>query len=264
VDFVLVSKTGGGNIESATYVHKSRPDGYTIGWASLPGAFFTQKVVDVYFDLLKTSWIAGVGPVLDALLVRADSPVKTMDDLKALSEQQQLKHCNCGIGTTSDVLNAIIMARAGITNYVDIPYSGTATAVTGLLRGDGDFFSCSHLGLPEDYVKKGDLRAITTLTAERTKLYPDVPSTGELGLGPLPEKIRGIFAAPGTPEEIRKILEDAFLKAVQDPDLKAWGEETGRPTDLMPGADVLASIKAAEEAFKEFEDIIKEHLAPVK
>ncbi len=167
---------------------------------------------------------------------------------------------NLGYGTTGDLKNTIAMAKAGIT-YVDIPYEGTAPAIVGLLRGDGDFM-ITVVAVADDYVQKGDLRPILTFTEERLPLYPDVESLGELDLLPNPAHTRALMTAAGTPEEIRQMVEDAFVKASQDPEFRAWAEKSGHTEmlDLILGKDVLGGLEGSEAIFNEFKDVMLPHL----
>ena len=79
---------GGGSMISANYLYSvAKPDGLTIGQTSA-SLYFQQFIgrPEVQFDWRKFSWIGSAGQVESLLMMRADAPYKSMEDLRAAGE----------------------------------------------------------------------------------------------------------------------------------------------------------------------------------
>jgi tripartite-type tricarboxylate transporter receptor subunit TctC len=53
---------------------------------------------------------------------------------------------------------------------------------------------------------------------------------------------RILAAPPGTPDNVRRILSDAIMKAMQDPEAQAWAQKVRRPFDPMDTDEVTAYL----------------------
>jgi tripartite-type tricarboxylate transporter receptor subunit TctC len=88
----------GGGGKGIGQLYRARPDGYTIGAVDLPGSFILQeKQSGAGFDLNRITWLCAMGlPEYFCLAVGANSPLKTLDDLKALSRTRAVKFTSSG------------------------------------------------------------------------------------------------------------------------------------------------------------------------
>ena len=116
------------------------------------------------------------------------------------------------------------------------------------------------------FVQSGDIRVLASLEPQRISTLPDVPTARELNLPNIPDleaigtTTSGFAAPPGTPPERVKLLEEATLAAIADPDFQAWGRQTGMiPTELaaMPGADYAAAKKTEYSVWRKYEEAAK-------
>ena len=108
-------------------------------------------------------------------------------------------------------------------------YRGGAPMMADLITGRVDF-SWPTLSTSRAYLADGKLRALALDADARWDRLPDVPTLDELGFGK--EKVASWFAlaAPaGTPPAIVSKLNELFIKASQDPELKRRLEENGTP-----------------------------------
>ena len=259
VNVIVENKPGGGGKVGYTYVYRSRPDGHTFCFCSIPGAVATQMVTDVAYDLSKVNWIGTVAQETHAIFVKADSKINSFDDLLALGKERKLKACLSMIGDTSHLQLIILAAKTGLNFDGIAGYGGSKAAMVGMMRGDGDFISLPQAGFAEEYTKTGEIKPIFGMTGGSSPLYPGIGYAEQLGFS-LPMWSRSLFAPPGTPDDRVKVLADAFDKACKDTELQAWATKAGRPIQWIGSADTTKQIKDALTAFTEYRDILKKHV----
>ncbi|HET9548780.1 MAG TPA: tripartite tricarboxylate transporter substrate-binding protein, partial [Candidatus Binatia bacterium] len=104
--FIVQNMPGAGSVVAANYVYSvAKPDGLTIGFPS-SGLYLDQIVgrPEVKFDLRKFAWIGS--PVTEPMILymRADSPYKSIADIKNAKEPPKC-------GSTGTVSTDFILAR---------------------------------------------------------------------------------------------------------------------------------------------------------
>jgi tripartite-type tricarboxylate transporter receptor subunit TctC len=108
------------------------------------------------------------------------------------------------------------------------------------------------------YIEAGDIRAL--LTTEDPSDYPGVPTAKGIGLADL----NGLFihrlvaAPPGLPDPVRKVLSDAFTKAMADPELQAAAKKANRPFAPLDGAQAEAAVNQQLKLYLRFKDDLKD------
>jgi tripartite-type tricarboxylate transporter receptor subunit TctC len=87
-------------------------------------------------------------------------------------------------------------------------------------------------------VQSGEARGLAVTDDQRSKFLPDVPTTKELGYGTvISSSTRGVAAPKGTPADICKIVETAFLKAINSDEMKQKMDAVGLALKPMVGAE---------------------------
>ena len=133
-----------------------------------------------------------------------------------------------------------------------IPFGGTGSAVPALLGGHVTaLMSYSTMAVQH----KERFRALAIASEERMDVIPDVPTFKELGYDIVEGAYRGVAAPPGTPDEIVKILADAFDKVMKDPEVKKKMDPNAFKTEFMGPEASLALVK---KKMVEYEQIMKE------
>jgi tripartite-type tricarboxylate transporter receptor subunit TctC len=252
VDFIYMNLDAAGGVESLTKLYNAKPDGYTIGYVKVPGSIVSQMTLDfAKYDCEKIAYIGNITTDHDALVVKKDSPINSLKDLKA---KGTVKFSTTGVGATSWVNTVVMTKEVGITpRYVH--YTNTADAMLSVIRGDTDallvpFFSTLQ------YASSGDVKLILLNAASRAKQVPDVPTIAEEGYPGLSDALsasRLIGCPPNTPLEVMNVLEDAFWKAVNDPELLAALEKAGFPImEPCKGADAKTLVQACMGVFEKY------------
>ena len=242
---IVENKAGAATQIGTAAVVKAAPDGYTLlmGTANLATnvALFAKLPYDASTELAPVSLVTKV-PVY--LFVNADSPVKSVKDLVALSKSTAdgLSYATAGAGSVPHLAGEVFRATSG-ANIVHIPYKGSSEAVTALL-GHQVKLSFDNLPPMNSYLKAGKVRALAVTTAERSTLLPDVPTMNELGYPIDAYSWWGVLAPAGTPAPIIGQLNGAIDEALKPAEMRERFAQQGiEPIGSSP-AEFSAHIRS--------------------
>lgn len=211
VPVVGVNKTGAAGSVAMTYLKKSRPDGYTIGYVPVE---LTMVNALGYADIKPTDYeLLGRAIVIPAAVtVRKDAPWDTIDELIDYAKKNPgaIKVGNSGTGSIWHIAASAFEDEAGI-EFNHVPFNGAAPAVASLLGGHIDMVTVSPSEVKSG-VDSGDLKVLGVMGTERSDLIPDVKTFKELGYD-VNVVAWGGFAAPkNLPGNVKEVL----VKAVKD------------------------------------------------
>jgi tripartite-type tricarboxylate transporter receptor subunit TctC len=202
---VVENKGGASGMLGNEYVAKSPPDGYTLTVGTL-GPFAVNQTL---YEKVPYDNIGDFAPVTltgissHILVAHPSVPVQNVSELiaQAKAKPGQLTFASSGTGNATHLTFELFKARAGI-DIVHVPYKGGGPAMADLLGGQV-LFSFASMASAVQFVRAGRLRAIAVSGAERSALFPDVPTVAESGLpGFASEDWQGILAPAKTPAEI--------------------------------------------------------------
>jgi len=212
---VVENRPGAGGVVASQALVASPADGYTLivvasGHPTNP--FLYPKIpYDTFRDFTPISLLASSPNIL---LVRADSPFKTLADMiaQARAKPGSLSFGHAGIGTSTHLAGELLKKLAGI-DLNAIPYKGGALAMNDLLGGQ---ILLSFNNGPESIgqLQAGTVRALAVTTAARTPLLPDVPSMSETVPGYDTEVWFGLLGPGGMPAELVAKLSRDFVAAL--------------------------------------------------
>lgn len=236
----VVNKGGAGGQLGFTEIARARPDGYTLGFLNLPGlnTIILDPERKAAFNI--DSFIPIVNQVLDPGLiwVKGDSPYKTLADLVDAAKKAPNKISACTTGILSDDHLAILMVQeVAKCEFRIVHFDGGAQQLTGVLGGHVDC-AFDNVGGVFKRVLSGEIRGLAVTDVERSKFLPDVPCTKELGMATvISSSTRGVGAPKGTPADVIKVVETAFLKAINSPEMKQKMDAVGLALKPMAGAE---------------------------
>ena len=220
---VAENRPGAGGVVASEAIAKAAPDGYTliivaIGHALNPH-LYAKLPYDSFNDFTPISLI-GTSP--NMLLVRADSPIKTLADLLAAARERpgQIAYGHAGNGTSSHLAGELLkyMAKIDIT---PIPYKGGAPALTDLIGGH---IPMTFNNIPESIaqVTAGTVRPLGVTTAIRSPVLPNVPTIAESGLPGFDTGVWwGLLGPGGLAADIKAKLAKDCIDAVNTATVKA-------------------------------------------
>jgi tripartite-type tricarboxylate transporter receptor subunit TctC len=106
-----------------------------------------------------------------------------------------------------------------------IPFEGGSEAVADVMGGHSMAGQTNPGNVKGQYEGK-KLKILGVTTDKRLESLPNVPTFKELGWDYEAYHWRGIIAKKGIPDDVVKILEDALLKAVKDPQFQDYLKRT--------------------------------------
>jgi tripartite-type tricarboxylate transporter receptor subunit TctC len=220
---IVDNKAGGGGNIGTDAIAKAKPDGYTIGMGNFAPlavnhAMFKKMPFDPFNDITPIMLIER-GPLV--LMVKADSPYKTVKDIVAAAKAKpgKLSYASGGLGGTHHLSGALFEFSAGI-DMIHAPYKSGSAAATDLMGGQVDMmFEQMYAAMPS--IQGGKARPIAVTSRTRSTLLPNVPTMAESGF-PDVEVLnwQGVIGPKGLPADIVKTLNEAANKALTDATLR--------------------------------------------
>jgi tripartite-type tricarboxylate transporter receptor subunit TctC len=238
---IIENRPGAGGVIASQALVKSPPDGYTLilvaaGHALNP--YFYAKMPYGFDDFTPISLI-GSSP--NMLLVKADSPFKTLADMlaEARANPGKLSYGHAGNGTSPHLAGELLKALTKV-DIAAVPYKGGAPSLADLMGGH---IPMTFNNIPESIaqIRAGTVRPLGVTTAARSSLLPDVPSIGESVPGYDTGVWWGVLAPAGLPAAIRDKLAKDVADVLKAPAVK------NRLTDL--GAAPIGSSPSEFGAF---------------
>jgi tripartite-type tricarboxylate transporter receptor subunit TctC len=249
---VAENKPGAGGIVGVDYVAHSAPDGYNM--AVMDPAVVVNPILqktmpyDIFKDIVPLS-ITSSSP--EVLVVAPQLGIKTYAELVAYGKANpgKLNYASAGVGTTPHLAAELWKSRTGI-DAVHVPYKGIGASYTDMMSNKVQLAFSSIAGaLP--FTGDGRVIPLATTGAQRSAVYPDLPTVAEAGLSGYDVDLwLGLFGTAGTPPAVLEKLNAAIAKALQDNELKASFAKFGLTPRGMSLADSAAFTKSEYERWK--------------
>ena len=256
---IVDNMPGAGGLLSANYMYRvAKPDGLTIGFPS-SGLYLDQIVgrAEVKFDLRKFAWIGS--PVSEPMILymRADSPYKSIADIKNSKEPPKC-------GSTGTVSTDFILARMledtlpPLKINTVLGYPGGSEIDIAVEKGEvvcRGMTASPYFGREPflSWQKRNFVRVLLYTGAKRDERIPDVPTIAEIfDKEKVPENSRRvaqvilaaesfgrpIIGTPGIPADRVQLLRQAFDQSMKDPELLAETKKQLMDVDPTPGANL--------------------------
>jgi len=211
---VVENKPGAGGSIGTTLILTKPPDGYTIGDTSTMTQIVSYFTGTLNFHPVNdcTHIIRAAG-MLYGLTVRADSPLKTLQDFIDYSKAnpQKISLGVPGLTTAPRLAMEELSSLCGNLKWSLIPLKGEADTNASLLGGHVDAIANSGWA---PLVDAGKFRVLALFSAKRIPRFPQVPTLKESGYNVVWEAPVGFFGPKGIPEPIVKKLHDALRKGM--------------------------------------------------
>jgi tripartite-type tricarboxylate transporter receptor subunit TctC len=226
---IIENKPGAGGMVGATYVAKSKPDGYTF-LVSSNGLVTTTLVRNDQQhkdeDLVPVSLLT-IAP--SVIITNNNNPASNLKEfitnLKA-SKDNRVVFATPGVGTTPHFVSGLLKIAADV-DIEPIPYKSGNDTVTALIGGQVQLASESTQVVTSK-IKAGMVKALAVTYDQRSSSLPDVPTTKELGYPSIfMTHFVGMMAPAGTPTDILEKMNQANQKALQSPEVRAIFNNAG-------------------------------------
>ena len=243
---VVDNKAGASGMMAAQAAARSAADGYTVLiTTNTTHAANEHLYKKLPYDPVKDFVpVTGLGKGGQVLVVKAESPYKTVADLVAKAKKDPGK-LTFGSGSSSSRVAGEMFKQLTHTDILHVPYKSNPNALTDLLGGQIDFMiTDTATGVP--HIKGGKLRALGVSTTRRIPMLPEVPTIDEAG-------VKGYdmgywFAAyvpAGTPAPVVSRLRELLVSGTKSAAARSFYEGTGSDA-WTTTPEELAKFQVAE------------------
>jgi tripartite-type tricarboxylate transporter receptor subunit TctC len=238
----VLNRPGANTNVGTLAVVRAKPDGYTLGIASVGLAanpsLYKRLAFDPQADLEPIALIANAPTVL---VVPPELPVKTLPEFIAYAKARpgDLNYASYGMGSGPHLATELFQAKTGV-KMVHVPYGGGGPAALGAMTNQVQALFSSVLPVL-GMITGTKLKPIAIASERRSALLPDVPTFAESGLDYRTGTWFGMLAPAKTPEAIIDQLHKTSVDILQDPGVRAKVAEQG--------AEVVASSPAEFRTF---------------
>ena len=235
---IVENKPGAGSTIAASFVAKSKPDGYTIlfGQAANLGiapAMMSTLNYDPIKDFAPITRLAAAPLLVVGPTTLAAANMKEVITL-AKANPNKLSFGSPGTGTLGHLAGEMFVSQAKI-KAVHVPYKGQSAAITDIIGNRVELYF-STIAVISPHVESGRIKAFAITSKERSPSFPDVPTVAESGLpGYEAENWYALLAPAGTPPAIVDRLNRELKKILSSPDfVKEIAKEGGRTVGDSP------------------------------
>ena len=256
---IVQNMPGAGHVVAVNYLYtNAKPDGLTIIGSVIPSLYLNQLIgrSEIQFDWSKFSWIGSPARGASQMYMRADSPYKTIEDVRTAKEPPK---CGAtGVTGPDSYLPKLMQETVGAKFNIVTGYPGGTDIDLGVERGEVQCraFTIEAFFGREPYHtwrKNGFVHHLFQTSKKRDARLPQTPTIFELmdqyktsqsgrglatvllgadGMG------RPMFAPPGLPADRLKILRDAYEKTMNDEPFRAEVKRRNYEFDPVDGEDL--------------------------
>lgn len=270
---VAENMEGAGGLKAVQYLYSVAPkDGTVIGTIGRGLPF--EPIIGVNtvgFDPVQFTWLGSMNREVSLALSWHTAKVQTFDDLK----KYELLIPGTGAGADSQIIPVAINHLAGTKFKIIAGYSDTYQASLALERGELDgigYWAWSSImaGHP-DWVRDKKINLLFETGIGPLPAAPDVPQIRQLVADPVDRQAldfllareiigRPFVAPPGLQPERARVLREAFMATMHDPEFLKDAQNARLDTDAVNGEEVDALLRKAAGAPKEVIDRVKQSL----
>jgi tripartite-type tricarboxylate transporter receptor subunit TctC len=267
---IVQNMPGANSITAANHVYSvAKPDGLTIGTfnRNLVLAQLTG-VSGVKFDLRKFAWLGSAASETTILTIRSDLPYKTFDELKKSGKTVVIGATGPGANTYDFPL--LLKEFLGIDFKIVSGYSSSSDIMLAIERKEVDGRAGSYTSL-RPFIDRDLVRPLIRARAVEPgieqlpvdeNLAPNPRAKAIMALRSAPEVIgRPYVMGPGTPDDVLRVMRDAFAKAIKDPELMAEAKKAKMELEHISGEETL---KIVNEVLTQPKDIVEEFRKYIK
>jgi len=224
---IVENKAGAGGLIGTDYVSKQAADGYCllVSHASVH-IYATATRNTMPFDPVGDfSHLAMLVEAPMVILVRAQSPYKTLAQYLEAAKSKPVRYGTSGIGSANHLYGELLKIEGPAPEHDHVPYQGSAPAMQDLLSGQIDsLFDPITTNVAQ--LKAGSLRALVVSTPQRLPALPNIPTFAEAGFPSMTgSQWLGLSAPKNLPAPIAQKLTSLMPEILAKPDIMARLEE---------------------------------------
>ncbi len=280
-EIIVQNMTGAGSVIVTNHVYNvAKPDGLTLVMP-LNGVYIDQFVgrKEVQFDMRKFRFIGS--PVTESIIfyMRADAPYKSIADI--IKAKEPPKCGGSGTASSDYILSKVLEETVGAKFNTVLGYAGGTEIDLAVEKNEvvcRAHSMSAHFGREpfDTWHKRGFDRHLVQTSRKKDPRAADAPTLDELfDQYKVPANSRRLaqvllaagdfgrpmMVTPGTPADRVKILRDAYVKTLSDPDVLEEAKKGRMDVDPATGEELEALVKEIFDSPPEVVERVKKILA---
>jgi tripartite-type tricarboxylate transporter receptor subunit TctC len=263
-EFIVQNMPGAGHVVAVNHLFSvAKPDGLTLIGSVIPSLYLNQLLgrKEIQFDWSRFTWIGSPARGDSQMYMRADTPYKTIEEVRTAKEPPK---CGAtGVTGPDSFLPKLLQETVGAKFNIVTGYPGGSDIDLGVERGEIQCraFTIEAFFGREPYHtwrKKGFVRHLFQTGAKRDARLPDTPTIAEImdqyktaESGRRLAKVllsagdmgRPMFGPPGMPADRLKMLREAYVKTMKDPQFQEEVKKRNYEFDPVSGEDLESMAK---------------------
>lgn len=255
---IVDNKPGAAGAVGATFVAKSKADGYTLfGGTISTHAINASLYKNLTYDPVKDfEPVALIAMLPNVLIINPNLGVNSVAELVALLKRDPSKRyfASSGAGTSTHLAGEMFAELIGVP-LSHVPYKGTPPALLDVSSGQVPFMF-DQMTAAVSLAQAGKLKLLAVTTPKRMALAPTLPTMMESGIKNFQmASWQAVYAPKGTPQPIVQRLNAEILKILKMPDVMTKLTDQLGMEIVGSSPDELASFMKSE--ISRWADLVK-------
>ncbi|HSR12892.1 MAG TPA: tripartite tricarboxylate transporter substrate binding protein [Thermodesulfobacteriota bacterium] len=244
--FLIQNKPGASGAIGLKYFLSQKPDGYTVLVSPI-----SDNLAAPYFNAMEPfnvkdfSFVGGYMLQERILFTNVDKPYKTFEEFIEYAKKHpgEISAGSAGIQWPLEVIKSIAAKNGLAMKYV--MFKSGAEASTAVMGRHVDVAETGNGAPAFQAAREGKLNYLVNLGSQEVPFFPQCRNLKQLGY-PFTTSIEyGIALRAGTPEDIRKKLQDTLAKTLAIPEIKEKLEAMGMPPRFLDGQKFESTVSEA-------------------
>ncbi len=241
---VIDNRVAAGGSVAGDVVVSAPPDGYTLASMANGTVAIAPHILNLRYNVgrdLAPVALIGNSPLV--LMVNPAVPANTVKELIDLARAKPgaINFGSSQQGSTAHLSAELFKMMAGI-NITHVPYKGASQALVGLVSGEVQMF-ISGLSSNFPAIKAGQVRALGITSPKRLAVMPELPAIAETLPGYEAESWYVVLTRAGTPRAVINKLNEASVKVIENPQVKAKLAGIGIDPEALTPEQVAEKIR---------------------
>ena len=213
--------TGAGNMATAAAA-KALPDGHTVMTVTTALVINPSLYANLSYDPVRDfAPITLIGASPHVLVAHPALPAANVRELVALVKAGPGKYsyASPGTGQSGQLAGEMFRLESGL-DLAHVPFNGATPAITSTIAGHTQIAFMS-LAAAAGSIKGGSLRALAVTSAQRSGVFPDIPTMAEAGIPDQESSFwQGMVFPAATPKDITDRWHRDIVEVVASPEMR--------------------------------------------